>query len=178
MNQKTVSRLKKWLGIVAGIIAILGFLFEVLTGGTLFNLMNFSSHEIGNISIAQSFAVTSLKDNFGRNLESGDRFSYRFGIPLVAQGIITSELETSETVWIVLVDNYGKYFPQYPTLQIFNNNQWKATNIRPLQGITDILFIKVDQTGYDELKQSIDDNKFQVYNLPQSAEELGRIALR
>ena len=177
MNERNESRLKKWLGIAGSIIAISGFFFELLTGGTLLNLIKFRSHKIGNTSTAQSFTVTSLKDNLGRYLESGDRFSYQFGTPLVAQGIMSSELETGETVWVVLIDNYGKYFPQYPPLQIYNN-QWKSTNIRPLKGITDIIFVKVDRTGYNELKQSIDDNSFQVYTLPPSAEELGRISLR
>jgi len=178
MSEKNESRIKKWLGIIGGVIAILGFLFELLTGGTLLNLIKFRSHEIGDISSNSSFAITSIKDSLGRNLESGDRFSYQFGVPLTLHGIMPSKLDVDESIWVILIDNYGKYFPQYPTLQIYNGNQWKSTNIRPLNGITDIIFVKVDKSGSDELKKFIDNNSYQTSKLPQSAEELGRVILR
>jgi len=178
MGKDNGARLKKWFGIATGIFAVLGFFYELLTGGTLLNLIKFRSHEITSTPATHSFSVTTLKDRLKRNLEPGDRFSYMFGIPLVAQGFIDIELVPDEVIWVVLIDNFGMYFPQYPTVQIYNDNQWKATNIRPLNDITDILFIKVDKAGNAELQKTIDEGKYQTKRLPFSAEELGRIELK
>lgn len=169
------KKISTWVGIAAGVAAVLGFLLELFTGGAVIGILTFWNHRIVSLSTEPAFSVTGVNDRFGRTLGTGDEFSYRFGIPISIRGV--TQFADTDRVWVVLRDEYGNLYLQNPPVSILGT-QWKATNIRPLNNITDILFVKVDLSGDSVLLQHVGANNLSLSSLPANSTIVGFIEFR
>lgn len=179
-NKSDLARkIRTWVSIAAGVAAVLGFLIDFFTGGAVVGIFRFWNHRIISLSTEPTFSVTTVNDRYGRTLGPSDEFSYRFGIPITVRGV--TQLTDKDRVWVVLRDEVGTYYLQNPPVSI-QSNQWKATNIRPLSEITDILFVMVDQAGDSSLVQQVDTstttNDWRLRTLPPNSTIVGFVEFR
>ena len=105
------------------------------------------------------FRVTSLYD--GQQI-SNDSI-------ITAQGTYSSA--GSGQVWVVLKDSFGNYYLQNPPVEFQQGGQWIAENIRPITGITSIVFLYVTPDGNAAFQKKVDDEHFEAFrSLPNGSQ--------
>lgn len=169
------DRTVKLIFIVAAIIAILTGIQNLFTGYPFNEFLTVSKHNIIEISDNDEFRIESIKDKFGKTIDPGGKFSYKFGIPLTVYG--TTQIEPTVKVWVLLQDIYGGYYLQNPPVSI-HERSWTATNIRPLKEIKYIRFIQVDEKGDEFFQRKVNREEWGKFSdLPLNSKEVGFIQL-
>ncbi len=178
-NRRFGKNVGRWIGMIAGVVAIIEFLVASCNGGGLTGKLNLWSHKIVSLPSQSSFMVTKLADRFGRDLEIGDTFSYQFGLPLDARGV--TQLNNTDKVWAVARDRYGNHYLQNPPVTI-RESQWTASNLRPQAEVVSIIFLKVDSSGdaflSEQARRSRQSTDWLLPALPPNGTVVGEIVLR
>ena len=97
--------------------------------------------------------------------------------PLSASGTFSSEREFH--AWVILDDEDGKFYLQYPPIKFFpTQNRWEARIIRPEQGIEHIHFLYVDEQGNSEFHNMVrKDSWGAFYEFPPNSRLLCTISI-
>lgn len=136
----------KWVGFIAAILAIITFVIDLFTGWPINPLLIVWNHRLVRVESTDEFHVEAICTSSGRAITPPDKFSYKFHVPLNARG--TTSFSESDHIWVVLRDEHGGYYLQNSAVTV-SNGQWNAYNIRPLAGIKQIVWLKVDEAGND-----------------------------
>lgn len=78
--------------------------------------------------------------------------------PITASG--GHRLRTNEHVWIFLLDIFGGYYLQNPTVELLEDGKWEATNIRPGKGIRAIVAVYVSPKGDERIRKWVEVNRW------------------
>lgn len=144
-TSQSKSRLSAIIGIIAGIIAILVGIRNLLTGWPFECLWIFNNHKIVDISSSKpEFEIKTIISNSSKALSIGNKFNYSSDIPLLIEG--STEYDENINIWVVCQDIYAGLYLQQPKVKI-ENNSWIASNIRPLKDMLRIMFVLVDDEG-------------------------------
>nr|VFK66678.1 MAG: hypothetical protein BECKUNK1418G_GA0071005_110310 [Candidatus Kentron sp. UNK]VFK69943.1 MAG: hypothetical protein BECKUNK1418H_GA0071006_102129 [Candidatus Kentron sp. UNK] len=132
--------LMKWAGFISALITII----NLFAGWPFKPLLSFWEHRLTKIQSSESFKIETIYTESGEVINPQDKFSYKFQIPINARGSTT--FKNSDFIWVVLEDQHGGYYLQHPPTKI-RDGEWRSHNIRPLDGIKNILWLKVDGLG-------------------------------
>ena len=164
------------IGLISSIIAIGGFIGDLLTGWPFRPLMLAWTHNVVSVHDSPDFTIEALETHGGTILNPPDRFSYKFDIPLDARG--TTTLNPADHVWVVLKDEYGGYYLQNPPADL-KTGRWETYNIRPLEGIRQILWLQVDQSGHEFFSRKAQAGEWGKFtSLPEGAREIACVTLK
>ena len=175
--------------VVVGVIValILSILQNLWTGFPIKRLWIFDNHKIVDISsrYPSLFKISNIKTYHNRFLNVGDKFSYKSimpfrhtDIPLSISGSTTYSINSY--IWVVCRDRYGGYYIQTPRVHIRNNQakEWVIDNVRPLEDMSLINFILVDETANNFFRQrEISEAWGRFPDLPDKSEEIASIRL-
>lgn len=170
--------MKKFQLIVSSIAAVLAIIGAVSTyfGLPFSSLLLFSKHTVTDISTDPTFSIEAISTDGSRAINLGESFSYKFDIPLSARG--GTKLPDTESVWVVLKDESGGFYLQYPPVSI-RSLHWTATKISPGNGIKEIIFFRVDSEGAEFFRSKVAHNEWGRFDtMPSSASELAFVELR
>ena len=97
--------------------------------------------------------------------------------PLSASGTFSSEKEFY--AWVILDDEHGNFYLQYPPIDFLAENRWKATKIKPGQGIEHIHFVYVDEQGNLEFQNMVSEESWGAFKeFPPNSNILCTISIR
>ena len=169
-----MGKFQRLVAITAGLATIIGAL-NTYFGLPIPGLLLFNKHTVSRIWTESQFSIEAIKTVTYIAVESGDSFSYSFGLPLSARGRTT--LADGDTVWVVLQDQAGQYYLQYPPVNI-RSGGWTATNIRPLHGIKRIIFARVDAENNQRFLRRVQHNEWGKFSaLPSGSSEVAFVEL-
>lgn len=164
-----MTKAHRIIAIIAGLLSIIGGL-STYFGLPLPLLLLFNKHTVTRISTNPQFSIEAIKTSNNVTVNSSDKFSYRFATPLSIRGV--TGLLDSETVWVVVADEVGRFYLQYPPVIIRSGN-WVVTNIRPLEGIKRIVFVHVNAEGNQFFLRKVEHNEWGKFNtMPSGTTEL------
>ncbi len=168
------------LAIVASVLTILGIVLSAIsaiTGSPFHNLLLFAKHNIVRVSRNADFTIEAIKDKSNkRTMHEGSSFSYKYEVPLTVRG--ATKFTDDTNVWVVLTDAVGGYYLQYPPVHI-RIGTWSAGNIRPLEGIRNISFYKVNNYAHDFFMRKANESEWGKFKpLPDGCKEIAFIELR
>lgn len=163
-----------WVATIAGLVTIIGGL-NSMVGLPFRRFLLFSKHKVVRVSGSGKFSVEAIKDSQKITINSGDSFSYRFGIPISIRG--KTQLPDIATVWVVLSDQFGGYYLQNPPV-VIRSGEWVATNIRPLQGIRRLIFSKTNAQGDEFFARKVKHAEWGKFeSLPDGTTEIAFVEL-
>jgi hypothetical protein len=166
----------KWVGLIAALITIIGAAFNLFTGIPFNSLLSFWDHRLTKIKSFDGFDIEAVCTKSGKTINPNDKFSYKFDIPLDARGM--TKFSDTEYIWIVLKDQHGGYYLQHPPVDI-TTGEWRAYNIRPLEGVKRIVWLKVDESGNAFFKRKADNGEWGKFTiLPDNSKEIAYAELR
>ena len=79
-------------------------------------------------------------------------------------------------IWIALKDDFGNYYLQSPPVELKPNGSWRAKNIRPGHGITQIVAVQVTQEGHKIFLGKVKTNELGAFlELPERSAMLAMV---
>jgi len=170
----TITWLHKIVAIIAGLLSIVVSL-STYFGLPLPRLLLFNKHTVSRVSANPQFSIEAIRTSNNVTINSGDRFSYKFGIPLTVRG--TTPLLDTDTVWVLVEDQTSRFYLQHPPVTI-RSGVWTATNILPLEGIKRIIFARADEEANRFFLRKVEHNEWDKFNhMPGGASEVAFVQL-
>ncbi len=100
--------------------------------------------------------------------------SFSAGSVIEANG--KHSLDTRSFVWVVLHDTYGHYYLQNPPVTLNLDGSWQAKNLHLGYDIDEIIFVQVNQSGYEDFLQKVKKQDWGAFDvLPAGTEKLGSV---
>jgi hypothetical protein len=151
-----LERYRVW--VITGVLAAVAL--SVASGFLIRRLRNRTPSPIA------FFDVDSLVD--GACVEDKD-------LPMTISGSYSGQ---AKEIRVILQDASGRYYLQHPPVTMNSGGQWSATNVRPGDAITKILFVQVGSLGKRFFDAMVDSRSWGAFtNLPSNSCIVGSIAI-